>query len=237
MEYFKFEASTPPENDGRTGMNRRTALPLGLLTSVLLLASAAVPARAQMASGGNGSASSDAVQTYVIDPVHSYVGFSARHMLVTRVRGTFNDFEGLIRYDPANVEQSTVDVTIEVESVDTENGRRDDHLRSSDFFEASSYPTITFQGTGVEREGEQLFLVGDLTIKETTREVRIPFELAGPVEVQGQKRLGAEAEIEVNRFDWGLTWDRAIETGGLVVSEDVTLELSVEATERSGEGP
>jgi len=211
---------------------------LGFFTAALLLASAAVPAQAQMApSGGSVSAASDAVQTYVIDPVHSYVGFSARHMLVTRVRGKFNRFEGLIQYDPANIEQSTVDVTIEVESVDTDNGRRDDHLRSSDFFEASSYPTITFQGTGVGREGEQLFLVGDLTIKETTREVRIPFELAGPVEVQGQERLGAEAEIEVNRFDWGLTWDRAIETGGLVVSEDVTLELSVEAAERSGGGP
>lgn len=216
---------------------RATPAVLGLSTAMIALSFAAQPTRAQMASDGSDSAASDAVKTYVIDPVHSYVGFSARHMLVTKVRGKFNDFEGVIRYDPANIEASTVDVTIQVASVDTDNDRRDDHLRSADFFGAESYPSITFQGTGVAREGERLYLVGDLTIKETTREVRIPFDLAGPVDVQGQKRLGAEAEIEVNRFDWELMWDRAIETGGLVVSEDVTLELSVEAAERSGGGP
>lgn len=205
----------------------------------ILLTATAPTAAAQEAPPGAASAGSPAASTverYVLDPSHTWIGFSARHMLVTKVRGKFNDFEGEIFLDTSDVTRSRANVTIQVQSVDTDNQRRDDHLRSSDFFEAGTYPTITFRGTGVERDGEQLFLVGDLTIKDTTREVRMPFEMLGPVDGgRGTKRLGAEGEIEVDRFDWGLRWDRAMEAGGLVVGEDVTLEINVEAVHRPDE--
>ena len=166
---------------------------------------------------------------YVLDGAHTYIGFSARHMLVTRVRGKFNEFEGEILLDTADITRSVANVTIQTASVDTDNDRRDNHLRSEDFFEAERFPTITFRGTGVARRGDQLFLVGDLTIRDVTRPVEIPFELNGPVGAPGEQRIGAEGELTVDRFDYGLKWDRAVETGGLVVSREVTLELSVEA--------
>lgn len=167
---------------------------------------------------------------YVFDRSHTQLGFVARHMLVTNVRGAFGEFEGEILLDEQNLANSSVTVTIQAASVDSGNERRDADLRSPNFFEVERFPTITFVSTRVETGGEQHVLIGDLTIRDVTKEVRIPFELTGPVETApGQKRIGIEGRLTVNRFEWGLMWDRKIETGGLVVAEEVRLELNVEA--------
>lgn len=167
---------------------------------------------------------------YVIDRSHTNLEFVVKHMLVSNVRGKFNTFEGHILLDEQDITNSTVTVTIDATSVDTDNERRDADLRSPNFFETERYPEIRFVSKRVERGGEEHVLVGDLTMKDVTKEVRIPFTLAGPVEVGGgQKRIGIEGRLTVNRFDWGLLWDRRIETGGLVVGEEVRIELNIEA--------
>jgi polyisoprenoid-binding protein YceI len=174
------------------------------------------------------------VERYEIDGVHSNVDFVVRHLGVASVRGQFTRFSGHIMLDEADLTRSTVHVTIEAGSVDTRNQRRDDHLRSSDFFEAERFPTLTFAGRGVERAGDGHVLVGDLTIRDVTREVRIPFEMTGPVAMgDGQKRMGAEGTLRVNRFDYGLRWNRITEAVQ-VVGDEVRIELSISAVARGG---
>jgi polyisoprenoid-binding protein YceI len=169
-------------------------------------------------------------ERYVIDRSHTQLTFVVRHMLVTNVRGKFNTFEGEILLDQQDVTKSSVQVTIETASVDTDHERRDADLRGEDFFAADRFPTLKFLSKRIEQDGEGLVLVGDLTMRDVTKEVEIPFDLVGPVETgQGQKRIGIEGALTVNRFDWGLKWDRKIESGGLVVAEDVKIELNIEA--------
>jgi polyisoprenoid-binding protein YceI len=169
-------------------------------------------------------------ERYVIDRSHTQLTFVVRHMLVTNVRGKFNTFEGEILLDQQDITKSSVQVTIETASVDTDHERRDADLRGEDFFAADRFPTLKFVSKRIEQDGEGLVLVGDLTMRDVTKEVEIPFDLVGPVETgQGQKRIGIEGALTVNRFDWGLKWDRKIESGGLVVAEDVKIELNIEA--------
>jgi polyisoprenoid-binding protein YceI len=169
-------------------------------------------------------------ERYVIDRSHTQLTFVVRHMLVTNVRGKFNTFEGEILLDQQDITKSSVQVTIETASVDTDHERRDADLRGEDFFAADRFPTIKFVSKRIEQDGEGVVLVGDLTMRDVTKEVEIPFDLVGPVETgQGQKRIGIEGALTVNRFDWGLKWDRKIESGGLVVAEDVKIELNIEA--------
>ena len=169
-------------------------------------------------------------ERYVIDRSHTQLTFVVRHMLVTNVRGKFNSFEGEILLDEQDVTTSSVQVTIETASVDTDHERRDADLRGEDFFATDRFPTITFVSKRVEQAGEGLVLIGDLTMRDITKEVEIPFDLVGPVETgQGQRRIGIEGSLTVNRFDWGLKWDRKIESGGLVVAENVKIELNIEA--------
>lgn len=170
-----------------------------------------------------------------IDTNHSYVGFNVRHLAVTNVKGKFTRFSGHIMLTEADVTLSTVNVTVETGSVDTSHERRDNHLRSSDFFESEAYPNLTFVSSRIERTDDGLVLIGDLTIRDVTKEVRIPFEIAGPVTTEsGRKRLGAEGTLRVNRFDYGLQWNR-IQEAVQVVGDEVRIELSIEAnTPREG---
>ena len=168
------------------------------------------------------------VERFEIDRNHSRMGFAARHMGVATVRGHFTDFEGHVLLDTVDITRSTARVVIETASISTNNERRDNHLRSDDFFNAEQYPQIVFEGRHVERDGEQLTLVGDLTIRDVMKEVRIPFELVGPVEVGGRKRMGAEGEIAVNRKDFKLLFSGLVE-GIAVVGDEVRLEVSIEA--------
>lgn len=170
-----------------------------------------------------------AAERYDFDPSHTQIGFVARHMLVTNVRGQFNKFSGHIMLDGQDVTRSSAEVTIEVTSVDTGNERRDNHLRSADFFEVEKFPSMTFKSRKVEKRGDQLIMTGDLTIRDVTKQVEIPFELTGPVAQRGRKRIGAEGTLKINRFDYGLKWNQAVETGGLVVGEDIRVELNISA--------
>ena len=164
------------------------------------------------------------------DNSHTYIGFNARHMMVTNVKGRFNRFTGYILMDTVDITRSTVHVEIDVASVDTENQRRDDDLRSERFFNAAAYPKIVFEGTSVEQTADGTVLVGSLTIRDVTKEVRIPFELIGPLDSgNNQKRLGVEATLRLNRLDYGVRYNRVLETGGVLVSDEVRLELNVEA--------
>ncbi len=173
--------------------------------------------------------------TWDVDASHSHLGFVARHAMVARVRGAFDTVEGALHLDGENPTRSSADLTIDVASVDTGDAQRDEHLRSPDFFDAEQFPTITFSSTGIEQLDDTDFRVtGDLTIRDVTRPVS--FELVfngGAVDPFGNERVGFEGELTVDRSDWGLTWNAALEAGGVLVGDRVKLELEVGAVKRS----
>jgi polyisoprenoid-binding protein YceI len=169
--------------------------------------------------------------TYVIDDTHSRFGFVARHAMVTKVRGQFNEFSGSGHFDAENPSESSVQVTLQTASVDTRNADRDSHVRSDDFFDVEQYPTIDFASTAVEQVDEDTFrLTGDLTIKDVTQPVTIELDFAGSaVDPFGNQRIGFDGSTTVNRRDFGLEWNAALDTGGVLVSEKVTLEFEISA--------
>ena len=173
--------------------------------------------------------------TYAIDPAHSRFGFVARHAMVTKVRGAFNEFDGTATIDGTDPSRSTVSITLDVASIDTRNGQRDDHLRNNDFLDVANHPKITFTSTSIEHDGGNEFLVtGDLTIKDVTRSVTIPLEFQGAAKDPfGNDRIGFEGELAINRKDWGVTWNVALEAGGVLVSEKVTLEFEISAIKQA----
>ena len=176
--------------------------------------------------------------TYQIDPAHSRIGFVARHAMVTKVRGQFNDFSGTLHLDEADPSRSTADVTVQMRSVETGQPQRDEHLRNSDFFEVDAYPTMTFRSTRAERHGDDNYrLTGDLTIKGVSRPVTLDIEYNGLVrDPFGNDRAGFEARATINRKDWGLTWNVALEAGGFMVSDKINLELDIAAVKSPAEG-
>lgn len=173
--------------------------------------------------------------TYTIDPSHSEVAFTTRHAMVTKVRGTFTGVDGTIQANGDDVTASTVEVTIDAASVDTRSDDRDAHLRSGDFFDVEQYPAITFRSTAIEPRDESTFAVtGDLTIRDVTRSVTVDVTLTGPAtDPFGNERLGFEGDVTVSRKDWGLTWNAALETGGVLVSDNVVLSLDISAVKNA----
>ena len=169
--------------------------------------------------------------TYTVDPAHTRIGFVARHAMVTKVRGSFDECAGTAVLDGANPANSRVEVTIEAASIDTRNAQRDEHLRGNDFLAMKEYPKITFASTGVRQAGETTFEVtGDLTIKGVTNEITIPFEFEGTAKDPfGNQRVGFEGSVTINRRDYGVTWNAALEGGGVLVSDKVTLEFEISA--------
>ena len=168
---------------------------------------------------------------YTLDTSHTRLGFSARHAMVTTVRGSFPKFEGTAKIDTANPAASSVSLSIDVAGIETGNADRDGHLRSGDFFDVEQYPTITFTSTEVVREDEGTWqITGDLTIKGVTKPVTIEFESTGSArDPFGNLRVGFEGATSINRKDWGLSWNAALETGGVLVSEKIKLEFDVSA--------
>jgi polyisoprenoid-binding protein YceI len=169
--------------------------------------------------------------TWTIDASHSRVGFVARHAMVTKVRGNFNEFEGTAVLDAANPAASTAQITIQAKSIDTRSSQRDEHLRSNDFFAMDEHPTITFSSTGVEQVADGEYeLTGDLTIKDVTKSVTVPFTFEGlATDPYGNLRAGFEGSVVVNRKDWGVNWNAGLEAGGVLVSEKITLEFEISA--------
>ena len=167
---------------------------------------------------------------YAIDPSHTRIGFSARHAMVTKVRGHFDQFEGNAHVDTTTPANSSVTVTIEAASVTTGNEQRDGHLKTPDFFDIANYPQITFVSTNVERDGSEWDITGDLTINGVTKSVTIAFEETGSAKDPfGNTRVGFEGELTIDRTEWNLSFNAALETGGVLVSEKVKLEFDVSA--------
>lgn len=172
-----------------------------------------------------------AADQYTLDADHSSIEFSVKHMLVSNVKGTFDEFDATIMYDPDNIGSSSVEVAISVASVNTKNDKRDDHLRGSDFFDAENHPQITFKSKKIEKKGDGYVAVGTLTIRGTSKEIELPFTLNGPVTSPwGQAVIGIEIEYELDRQDYGVKWSKTMDDGGLIVGDDVKIEINLEAT-------
>jgi polyisoprenoid-binding protein YceI len=169
-------------------------------------------------------------RTFNVDKSHSEVTFQVRHLL-TKVRGRFSEFSGAITYDEAEPEKSSVAISIQASSIDTNEPNRDTHLRSDDFFAVDKYPTLEFTSTQIVAAGSDRFdVTGDLTIRGVTKRVTVPVSVLGKaIDPWGNEKLGLETEFTVNRKDFGLAWNAALETGGFLVGDDVKVSLSIQA--------
>ncbi len=172
-----------------------------------------------------------AASVYQIDPVHTSITFSVRHMVISNVKGQFTKFKGTITLDENDLTQSKVNVTIDAASINTGNEKRDADLRSENFLDVKKYPTITFKSKTIEKTGENTYrLIGDLTLHGVTREVQIPVTFHGIInDPWGNRRLGAHAAVTINRQDFGISWSKTLEGGGLVVGNDVHIDINLEA--------
>jgi polyisoprenoid-binding protein YceI len=172
---------------------------------------------------------------YDLDPAHTRIGFAAKHAMVTTVRGAFTSFTGEAHLDQDNVENSSARIEIDAASLDTGNQTRDDHVRNSDFLEVETYPKITFVSTSAEKKSDDEFVLhGDLTIKGVTKPVSIDFEKSGAGEDPwGNFRVGFEGKAKISRSDWGVSFNMPFGSGGVVVSEKVTLEFDIAAVRRA----
>ncbi|MFE7186210.1 YceI family protein [Streptomyces erythrochromogenes] len=172
---------------------------------------------------------------YVIDPAHSSIGFTVRHAMVTNVRGSFADHEGTLHLDGSNPARSTASIDVKIASVDTGIADRDGHLRSGDFFDAETFPLMTFRSTEAAFLGGDTYrITGDLTIKDVTRPLSIDLEFNGSAtDPYGNQRVGFEGSTDILRSDWGLTWNAALETGGVVVSDKVKLTFDISAIKQA----
>lgn len=167
--------------------------------------------------------------TWKIDPAHSSAQFVVRHMMITNVRGGFSGVQGTVVYDPDDLSSSSIDVNIDKKSLSTGDATRDTHVKSADFLDVEKYPTITFKSKKITKDGDGLKVIGDLTIHGVTKEVALNVE--GPTGEQkdpyGNIRVGGSATTKIKRSDFGLKWNAALETGGIMLGDDLKLELDV----------
>jgi polyisoprenoid-binding protein YceI len=191
---------------------------------ILVLALLAVPAFAEL-------------QEWRLDSAHSAAHFSVRHMMVSNVRGQLGKVSGTLRYDQSDPKTATVEATIDVTGIDTRNEKRDAHLKSPDFFDVAQFPSITFKSTKVEAAGDgKLRVTGDLTLHGVTKPVTLMVEgPTPPIKDARGSRIGASATATISRKDFGMTWNRAIETGGFVVSDEVAITIDAELTQPAGQ--
>ena len=171
------------------------------------------------------------MSTYTIDTTHSEIGFTVRHMVFAKVRGQFKTWNAKLAYDAADPTKSSIEVQIDTASIDTREEKRDGHLRSDDFFSADKFPKMTFKSKKIARKGDGHYaLTGDLTIRDATREVTLDVEqTGGGKDPWGNPRLGFSAKTSINRSDFGLKWNQALETGGVLVGEKIDIEIEVSA--------
>jgi len=168
-------------------------------------------------------------ELYVADQAHTDISFTVKHMVVTKVRGKFKEFDVKLYWDPTNLSASSVEAVIQTASLDTDNEKRDNHLRSADFFDAEKFPQITFKSTKIEKADEGYVAYGKLTIRGVTRDVELPFTVSGPVQDPwGNTRLGISARTQINRMDFGVSWNKSMDAGGLIVGEDVLINIEAE---------
>src|SRR5690625_2419238 len=166
-----------------------------------------------------------------VDTVHSTVGFSVRHMMISNVKGTFNEFDGNIELDPTDLTDASIEFTIDASSVDTRMPDRDDHLRSADFFDVENHPNLTFKATEIKKTSEDNYdMTGDFTIRGTTKTVTFDITFVGMAKdpMSGDEAAGFTGSTKINRKDFGLTWNTALETGGFVVSDEVKINIEIQ---------
>ena len=175
-----------------------------------------------------------AADKYVVDKVHSSVAFSVKHNMVTTVKGEFREFAGEIMLDEMDPTKSSVMVTIQTASINTGNEGRDKHLRSADFFDAENNTEITFKSSRIEKQGMGYVAHGTLTMRGVSKEIALPFELTGPINPGRGKLIGVSAALTINRKDYGINWHRVLDIGGVAVSDEVKIELNVEAGQPKG---
>lgn len=174
--------------------------------------------------------------SWTLDAAHSHLGFSVRHMMISTVRGQFNKFSGNLELDEQDLTRSRAVAEIEVASIDTGVADRDGHLRSADFFDAAKYPTIRFASRAIARDGDGYRITGDLTMHGVTREVTFDAEVSGPAkDPWGNVRYGVVLTGTIDRKDFGLTWNQALETGGVLVGEKVKVEAALELVKASAQ--
>ena len=175
-----------------------------------------------------------AAGTWTIDPTHTTIGFSVRHAMVSKVRGTFGEFAGSLIIDGSDLAASSAELTIQAASIDTGNADRDGHLVSADFLDVENFPTLTFTSNGVVVDGPDVAVTGDLTIHGVTRPVTVTYEYVGSsIDPFGFTRVGFEGTAKISRKDFGLVWNAALETGGVLVGDEITLILDVEAVKQA----
>jgi polyisoprenoid-binding protein YceI len=171
------------------------------------------------------------ISTWNIDPVHSHAQFKVKHLMISNVKGEFTAITGSLKYDAENVANSQVEASIDASTINTRDAQRDGHLKSPDFFDVAKFPQLTFKSTRVSKTGDgELSVAGDLTIHGVTRNVEFEVEdLSGPAkDPWGNTRIGLSATTKINRKDFGLTWNSALETGGVLVGDEVAITLDVE---------
>ena len=186
------------------------------------------------ATTSEGLTLANATGTWVIDPVHTNLGFSARHAMVAKVRGNFGEFAGSFTIDGADLSKSSAELTIQAASIDTKTPDRDAHLKSPDFLDVENFPTLTFTSTAVKASGSSVVVTGDLTIHGVTRSVDVEWEFVGiSQDPWGNTKIGFEGGAKISRKEFGLTWNAALETGGVLVGDEIKLNLDVEATKQA----
>ena len=172
----------------------------------------------------------NAADTYQIDRAHSSLGFSVKHLTVSAVNGEFTDYSGTIQFDKADPSMFAAEVNIKTASIDTRQKQRDDHLRSADFFDAEKFPMISFKSKKLAAQGNTYLLTGDLTMHGVTKEISIPLTIAGPVKgPMGGEVIGISGETMINRQDFGVSWNKALDSGGYVVGDEVKVSVNIEA--------
>lgn len=177
--------------------------------------------------------SAQAQTTWQLDKAHTNIRFAATHMLITEVEGVFREFEGTVVSNSDDFNGAEVNFVAQTASINTDNERRDNHLKSDDFFSAETYPEITLKGK-IEKEGDMYFLIGDFTIRDVTKQVKFDVKYNGQVPGRNGQKAGFKITGTVDRFEYGLKWDRAVETGGFVVSQEIEITCNVEMNEQTG---
>ena len=175
-----------------------------------------------------------AVDNYKIDPAHTRVGFSVRHLGISNVKGVFDEFEGALVLDNGAIKEASG--TIQVKSVNTRVQQRDNHLRTADFFDAAKYPTITFKTKRIETKGDEVVMIADFTMRGVTKELRLPVTLSKPIkDPWGNLRIGFETKTKLNRKDYGINYNQMLETGIPAVGDEVEIEINAEAVKATAD--
>ena len=169
-----------------------------------------------------------AADTYTIDPAHTSFTFTVKHMMISNVPGEFDKFSGTITYDPKDLASSSANISIDVNSINTRIDRRDAHLKSPDFFDAAKFPAITFVSTKFTPG----FITGNFTMKSVTKVITIPVTISGPVDEMGHQAIGLTGSTTINRQDYGVNWNKTLDKGGVAVSDDVNVNISIEADQK-----